>query len=278
MNADVIRTELAAIQLLEKRLPVMALNEAVGVRGKMISTIDRGLLRDITKVAVVKGYISAGYKYEVTEVSFLIDSLVTEMLRVFPAIRDTEVSLAIHKGVMREYPEVSDYRGFSLATFVSFIRCYLSSPKRADEIKRLQGLPSDGEVKIIPSKEDLRKAARVLICEAFETYKAVGNFRDHGNYIYERLEDFDMLRFTDEEKISTWKKAYENMLKEYGQLGRTTDETRENRKIKAEIEADKKNIRVINERKRLRLNLYFDNLIAIDADIRDYLPEEDEQV
>jgi hypothetical protein len=100
----------------------IARNEVEGLAGTIAKNANHLALRNTIKVAVVKAFLSLGKQSAKEDLTFLINELHAEVLRVFPGIRLEEIGLAIHKTAMGEFIPIDKIYIPSLSLFVTGIR------------------------------------------------------------------------------------------------------------------------------------------------------------
>jgi len=249
----------------------VARNESEGLQGIVARDAHHLALRNTVKVAVMKAYLSLGKTATKEDLTFLINELHSEILRVFPGIRLEEVGLAIHKTAMGEFIPIDKIYIPSLSVFVTGIRMYMVSEQRINAAKSyMSGLLLEEKTK--PTDKEIAKMKRQNVLNAYEFYKQHGYYNDYGNAIFDCLVEYGGIIDLDEEKKNQiWKGARSNVFKSLTSSSRTMDERAEKRKKLVEIKADKHHSMFYTEAKKIALNVVFKELAEMKMDLKDMI-------
>lgn len=132
----------------------------------------------VLMTAVHKAYRDKGQPVDNDTMDYIVNNLFSSVLQACPFIRIAEIPIAIDKGILGDYGE---YFGLNVVTFVNFIKSHYTSEKRAEIAKQI--VPKEEE-KPIPSETEILTMDKQLLIKAFDTFKSIGYYEDHGNYMY----------------------------------------------------------------------------------------------
>lgn len=156
--------------------PYAQLTEAM--QSLHICVVAKMELDKVLLTAVLKAFHDKGQRIDPADMDYMVENLADALLFACPFVRIEEIPIAIQKGILGDF---GDYYGLNIVTFVSFVKHYYSSVKRADIAKRLVKPEAPAEV---PTEAEVLEKDKVLLAQAFETYSTTGAFQDHGNYLY----------------------------------------------------------------------------------------------
>lgn len=132
----------------------------------------------VLMTAVQKAFKDKGQQITPDQSDHIVDTLTSSVMKACPYIRIAEIPIAIENGILGEYGE---YFGLNVVTFVSFVKSHFNSLSRANLVKQNRKDPVEEK---IPTDEELAKMDKDILIRAFDTYKRLGYYEDHGNYIY----------------------------------------------------------------------------------------------
>lgn len=225
----------------------------------------------VLMTAVHKAYKDKGQEATQDQIDHVVDNLLESVLKSCPFIRIAEIPIAIEKGILGEYGE---YFGLNVVTFTKFIKSHYESAERARNAKKK---PIQEEEKKEPTAEDVLNADKDLLIRAFETYKKVGYYEDHGNYIYrvaaKKLNLFNLSEERQKEYLSKGKeRAIEYFKNEL--ISKPMERRRLNQCINEANELIKGSDglkRVYKESLQLALMDWFKDLVEMETNIEDLL-------
>lgn len=126
----------------------------------------------------------------------MVEETVQGIKKYASTIRIEEIPEAIRDGVMGVHGE---FPGLSVATFVKFCVYHVNSQKRRD---RMKALTREKNEPAPPTPEELDRRWMEHLKKAFDTVKYGEIYEDHGNKLYEWLdEEKGKIQFTKERKL-----------------------------------------------------------------------------
>lgn len=156
-------------------------------------------LRATIKAALVRSVIATSKQLDEGKMSLLIEWVKEEILRAYPSIRLSEIGLAIHLGSVGEYGIVYN---LDLNTVISWIKQYMNSETRLNAIKAFNTEKAKLQLaeKTKPSEYEIKQGQKNTTINAFEKFKVDGHINDWGNYIFDALVEFGVIKDIDEKK------------------------------------------------------------------------------
>lgn len=227
----------------------------------------------VLMTAVHKAYNDKGQSVDPEAMEYIVENLLTSTLKACPYIRIAEIPIAIEKGILGDY---GDYFGLNVITFVGFIKSHYGSLNRANLAKRL---PKTEEENPVKSESEILDQDKKLLVSAFETYKRIGFYEDHGNYIYrvavKKLELFVLTSDKQKEYLNLGKsRAIEKLKNEMVQKPfdrkPITEQITQATNLEPKTEGVK---RVYKESLQLALMDWFKGLVEMEIEITDLLNE-----
>ena len=125
---------------------------------------------------------------------YMVNELTDNIVARYPAIRISEIPVAIGHGVRGRYGE---FFGLSVVSFERFIEQYLLSEDRARAVKEIV---RDDEGRRIPSKEEQFATAKSNVMMVLERKKCGKSFDSMAGTVYDFLDRLQLLQFTRDEK------------------------------------------------------------------------------
>jgi len=149
--------------------------------------------------AVLTGVAKAFADMNVKSVSapdrdYMVNELTDNIIARYPAIRISEIPVAIGHGVRGRYGE---FYGLSVVTFERFIEQYLLSE---DRIRAAKEIVRDEVGRRIPSKEEQFATAKSNVMLVLKYKKCGKSFDSMAATVYDFLDRLGLLQFTRDEK------------------------------------------------------------------------------
>jgi hypothetical protein len=149
--------------------------------------------------AVLTGVAKAFADMNVKSVSapdrdYMVNELTDNIVARYPAIRISEIPVAIGHGVRGRYGE---FYGLSVISFERFIEQYLLSEDRARAVKEIV---RDEVGRRIPSKEEQFATAKSNVMLVLKYKKCGKSFDSMAATVYDFLDRLQLLKFTRDEK------------------------------------------------------------------------------
>lgn len=219
-------------------------------------------------MAVGKAYADKGIKVDQTDINYMIPSLVSAIKKFCPNIRIDEIPEAINNGIFGEYGE---YFGLNVTTFTNFVKAYYASEKRRQ--LAIAALPAP-EAKPCPTREELLRAEKKMIVDAFASYCLHGYYLDIANHVYNKLNGRELIQFTAERKKEFYEQARIELLQD-GQSnlrGSIGDRSKMKLIVSGLVSNEGDAVNIITRRaKQIALNAYFNELKEMEIDIAEQL-------
>lgn len=252
-------------------LPVpIASTEIEGLSGTRAKDANETSLRNTVKVSVLKALVSVGQAMPKNEVTFIVDGLRSEILRVFPGIRLEEIGLAIHKTAMGEFGKIFK---LTLAVFVSGMRDYMNSESRSKAAKLYMQSTLQLTATTKPTDQEIEKVVKQNCLKAYERFKKYGGVNDYGNVIFDRLVDLGVITsFTQKQVDEFWKQARKNVFSYWRRptMG-SIDRRNEANKILEELVKYPTHYFFCYEAKNLALNAAFTEMVKAKINLSELL-------
>lgn len=188
----------------------------------------------------------------------------------FQSLSIGEVKIAIHDGVRGHYGEV---RGIAPKDIYHWISAYKTSEIRKKLIQEAMYAhknDDDGYYKM-PTQAEKIQLAKYTLEQAWVKFKETGAYSDHGNTVYNILDDNGKIRLTKEEKLICLERAKAYLFNYYApekHLGNDI-KLKEVLKIYNEIKASDSNIRVKSQAKQFALLMVFEQMKKENIEIYD---------
>jgi hypothetical protein len=125
---------------------------------------------------------------------YMVNELTDNILARYPAIRISEIPVAIANGVRGRYGE---FFGLSVVSFEKFIEQYLLSEERTTAVKQIV---RDHEGRRIPSPEEQFATAKSNVMMVLERKKTGKSFAGMACTVYDFLDRLGLLHFSRDEK------------------------------------------------------------------------------
>lgn len=242
----------------ERQLILSALSDTSVSKSTMES------LAEAVSAAIEKGCFYLGLNKSQTDKDAMKLIVMEDCQRSFKSLTLSEIKLAINQGVKGEYGEV---RGMAPKDVFHWINSYKNNQLRIEAIKEV----NKDDINRTPTEDEEVLMALQALDIAWRTFKETGSYIDHGNTIYNILDNNHKFSFTKEEKKSFMAAAKSRMLDYYApekHLGNDI-KMKEMMAIYAQVKQEDSNIRVIGEAKRIALTRFFESLLASGKDIWD---------
>lgn len=174
------------------------------LESRMINSVEPGILFEIFKASITKCYAMVRWEAPTgKEFTLMIDQVMQISKSKYGTIRENEVSIALTRGVLKEYGE---YMGLSIVSFVNFIKGYLSEESR---IKLLAIKNTPVEEDKTPTAAEQTKAFISRLEELFVDYKSNKSIMPtEGAFYFEKLWYAKVIRFTSEQREELKKVAF----------------------------------------------------------------------
>lgn len=174
----------------------------------IVRKVEENELRIVISRAIAKAFADTGQSKETTDIDYLIGTIPFEIKKQVPSIRLDEIPIAINNGIFGHYGK---YYGINVLTIISFCQQYLESEERKKEGQKMLQLSEPKE--IIPSQEETIKAIKEAITKAYQAFLINGNYNDHFNFIYDKLDERKLIPLLSHQKAEIFKKAKESLRK-----------------------------------------------------------------
>jgi hypothetical protein len=202
---------------------------------------------------------------------YMVNELTDNIIARYPAIRISEIPIAIGHGVRGRYGE---FYGLSVVSFERFIEQYLLSEDRARAVKEIV---RDDEGRRIPSLEEQFAIAKANVMMVLERKKCGKSFDSMAGTVYDFLDRLGLLQFTRDEKYDMMADACRELVSElnyklYNVSG--TDRATIRRDISAytasltgDALTDKQKQEIIRISKRLALDAFLQQVMLEELDL-----------
>lgn len=233
--------------------------------GKLIKDVQDAELFETCRAIIAKAYATANYKSpEGDDMLFLIREFLLELKRSFPSVRQEEIKLAIHRGVLKEFGE---YMGLSVVTFIYFVREYTESRSRIMALLdfNLMQIPEKTE----PTPEEMRAEFIKRLNELFAIFKNGGNIRiNEGAFYFDKLYREKIIVFNEDLRAELKERAYEDVINKSKGIKKDQD-----RKIRFNelIEKGREDTEVLTLAKYFGLITWFEFIVETEANINDLI-------
>jgi len=238
-----------------------------------IRYVDRFILEGVIQPAVFSALMDRGqFEIDQEKIDHLVSSLGESILKSCPNIRIDEIPIAIKRGTLGDFGE---YHGINVVSLVGFLKSHLASPERLGLTKVSSSC--SGEVKKLPSEAETLKFDKELLVNAFEKFKKIGFYEDHGNYLYKvaakKLKLFELSEdrkkdFLLKGKAMAIEKIRSDIMRFPNQRNKLLAEVKEANELTPASDGIKK---VYKDALQLALNDWFLGLIEMDSSISDLL-------
>jgi len=206
-----------------------------------------------------------------TERDYMVNELTDNIIARYPAIRVSEIPVAIAHGVRGKYGE---FFGLSVVAFERFIEQYLLSEDRARAVKEVF---RDEHGRRIPSREEQFATAKSNAFMVLERKKCGQSFSSIAVTVYDFFDRLGLLQFTSDEKYDMMADACRELVSELKYKlfnARGVDRNTTKRDIKAYTAAltggaltDEQNQHVIRISKRQALDAFLQQVLLEDLDL-----------
>ncbi len=204
-----------------------------------------------------------------SEIKFIFDNLPAELRNVVPGMRSGEISIAIKRGLLKEF---GDYFGLNVAEILRFCKSHYDSNERAQAAKST--LKTVEPTKPAPSKESLFLLYKFNLLDAYAKNLAGHSIEVNGPSLYDFCNKLQLIIFSTKEKYDIMQDAAQAIIKDQHNILFVTVEDYKRKPYKRIIEIltesindnkpvpeDVKNM-LIMKRKFLTLKAFF-NEVAI---------------
>ena len=163
--------------------------------------------------AVLTGVAKAFADMNVKSISaqerdYMVNELTDNIIARYPAIRISEIPVAIGHGIRGRYGE---FFGLSVVAFERFIEQYLLSE---DRIRAVKEIVRDDQGQRIPSNEEQFATAKANVMMVFGYKKCGKSFGSMAATVYDFLDRLQLLQFTRDEKYDMMADACRELLSE----------------------------------------------------------------
>ena len=205
------------------------------------------------------------------ERDYMVNELTDNIIARYPAIRVSEIPVAIAHGVRGKYGE---FFGLSVVAFERFIEQYLLSEDRARAVKEVF---RDDQGRRIPSREEQFATAKSNALVVLERKKCRQSFSSMAVTVYDFFDRLGLLQFSPDEKYDLMADACRELVSELKYKLLTASGTNRipvKRDIKAYTAAltggaitDEQNQNVIRISKRLALDAFLQQVLLEELDL-----------
>jgi hypothetical protein len=202
---------------------------------------------------------------------YMVNELTDNIISRYPAIRVSEIPVAIAHGVRGRYGE---FFGLSVVTFERFIEQYLLSEDRARAVKEVF---RDDQGRRIPSREEQFATAKANALMVLERKRSGQSFSSMAVTVYDCFDRLSLLQFSKDEKYDMMADACRELVSELRYKlfnSRGIDRNTIKRDIKAYTAAltggaltDEQNQNVIRISKRLALDAFLQQILLEELDL-----------
>jgi len=206
-----------------------------------------------------------------TERDYMVNELTDNIIARYPAIRVSEIPVAIAHGVRGRYGE---FFGLSVVAFERFIEQYLLSEDRSRAVKEVF---RDEQGRRIPSREEQFATAKANALMVLERKRSGQSFSNMAVTVYDCLDRLGLFQFSKDEKYDMMADACRELVSElkYKLFNtRGVDRNTTKRDIKAYTAAltggaltDEQNQHVIRISKRQALDAFLQQVLLDDLDL-----------
>ncbi len=250
-------------------------NEIQAMTSERICDLPKFQVDAVLMTAVHKAYRDRGQEPTQDESDYITNGLYDSVLKACPYVRIAELPIAIEKGILGD---LGDFYGLNVVTFTNFIKRHYESEKRA---KNASQLPRSEEKKPTPSESEVLDRDKSLLISAFEMYKSVGYYEDHGNYMYRvAVKKLDLFKPSVERQRAYLEqgksRAVEKLKNE--QMQRPFDRNKITQEISDAVNLVKDSDglkRVYKESLQIALMDYFKGLVEIGEEIENLIHSDD---
>ena len=241
----------------------------IALQGQKAINAQPAHLEYVLAQAMAKAFADMGLKADerADEITYLVKTMPAEVCRHLPAIKLTEIPLAINRGVMRAF---GDFYGLNVATFMHFLSSHYHSSARAEAIKQQQltALPASAAQ---PGPAELAQIRRNRVCTAFEQYKTTGSYTDYGSLVFDILNVMGKIPFDEQREAQIWQQAGQNLKTRYSRTSIYPDERAKLRENLNRLLSGNASAQILTEAKRIALFELFDELIVSGTDIGEWM-------
>lgn len=187
-------------------------NIAAALLSKKIIDCNEHELSKIIIPAVSEAFFYTGKRDSKTlslELEFIYDNLPGELKKFLPALRINEISIAIKRGILKEFGE---YFGLNVAELVRFCKAHYDSEIRQNTVKLIikpQDLPT-----LPPSLDQQFYTAKNNTIAAYTKNQVGGQFETMAVSCYDFLNKLGLIIFSTKEKYDIMKVAAGKLIAE----------------------------------------------------------------
>lgn len=222
-------------------------------------------LAEIVSSSIEQGIFYLGLNKNETDRGLLKVAVIEDCRNQFPSLTLSEIAIAIKRGVRGEFGEVYGIAPKDVLAWLSAFK------KDAIRLEALKEIAANDEINRTPTEQEEIEIAMNALDIAWRTYKETGTYVDHGNTIYNILDNNRKFSFTREEKNAFLASAKFRMLNYYAPEKHIGNDVKmkEIMAIYTQIRDDDSNVRVRSEAKRIALMVFFERLLQSGKDIWD---------
>jgi hypothetical protein len=218
--------------------------------------------------AMAKAFADMGIKTtdRRDDITYLVQTMPTEVLRHLPNIRLAEIPLAINRGILKHY---GDFYGLNVATFMHFLSAHYQSNQRQTAVKANLSAASTLAQPPSPKQQQQNRLNRLKI--AFEQYKNQGFYNDYGSLVFDSINKQGKIPFNTGHEQQILIQARQNLINRYSKVSVYPDERAKLRGMLNDVLNGDAQSLIITEAKRLALIQLFNQLIDKHTDILDWM-------
>jgi hypothetical protein len=229
-----------------------------------VKQLPKKTLFDCVIAAVAKSYADLNFKeISDTDKFYLVNELVDNILKNFPAIRLEEISIAFANGIRGQYGE---YMGLSVITFEKFISGYMLSRERAELVKSLP----QPELSKEPDNLTKFELAKNNTIKAFQLKSDNKDYTLYALPVYDFLDKLKLIDFSTEEKlefVNEARIALQIELNSEKEQEKDQFKRKDLNKTIEQIVTGQSQDLVIVKAKKLALNVFFESIILDNSDL-----------
>ncbi|MFB5946091.1 hypothetical protein [Albibacterium profundi] len=252
-----------------------SLEIAEAVKSNPVVKVHEDDLRKVLGLAIVKAYQDLGQSMNDEDSAYLSNVLPFEVKKQVPSIRIQEIPIAINRGVYGEYGK---YYGLNATTFISFLKAYIETEDRKKAI--LDYHRSLEPAKKEPTEEEVQEGIKKAIINAYNIFLEKGFYEDYGNFIYDKMDEKNMINLNTARKNEIYIQAQQSILtKKSPQNAGNRSEFKEFTSIVDSI-SDPSSVMgkemIKKEAKKIALHVVFSDFKEVEADINELVNQKQE--
>lgn len=228
-------------------------------------------LKYVLTQAMAKAFAYMGAKTtdKQADITYMVQNMPAEVVANLPAIRLSEIPVAINRGVLGQFGE---FYGLNIATFMRFLISHYQSEQRLQAVKT--HLATNATIQnqtTAPTEAEMQTTRLNRIATAFEQYKTRGHYDDHGSLVFDNINKLGKIPFSPARETQILEQARLNLIERYSRVSNYPDQRATLRATLNNIlNGDAPNL-IITEAKRIALFELFDGLIEKGMGVLDWM-------